>query len=64
MKQLIKRMLKNGKEEWEEEIRLAKQARDRADAEREEQARLIDAKKRENRQKLIYAKVLIIISYL
>ncbi|EYU51268.1 hypothetical protein, partial [Acinetobacter baumannii] len=40
------------KEEWEEEIRLAKQARDRADAEREEQARLIDAKKRENRQKI------------
>ena len=62
MKQLIKK--EREKEEWEEEIRLAKQARDRADAEREEQARLIDAKKRENRQKLIYAKVLIIISYL
>ncbi|WP_228705920.1 hypothetical protein [Acinetobacter baumannii] len=52
------------KEEWEEEIRLAKQARDRADAEREEQARLMMLRSGKIDKKLIYAKVLIIISYL
>jgi hypothetical protein len=39
-------------EEWEEEVRIAKQERDQADAEREEKARLIEAKKRVNMQKI------------
>lgn len=40
------------KEEWEEEVRIAKHERDQADAAREEQARLIEAKKRVNLQKI------------